>query len=376
MNGWRMAEPSDQWIGKSDGEICSHVKDIMNIGRNVVEHFRRDGGGVPFIEAAFRGDRSLDAGARAIYEAETGKTFRAEPPPGTHLKLIQQAQNWVTAASQGGELVGDDDCGCVADKVEILFHSAMTIVTPRVTSTITGEGSLVVKFGPTSPAPGWDVAMGAHGDSLKVVWSGISISQPAGCDGKVVIKASPATQFKIWFGMSYLPNLKLSLQVIPGADIHQIENRCLLPNGTWLAIHLNDPISLFAGAWNELHGKSAEAVVLKANAAMDFTKMDPKAIMAMANAMKNNPDPAAAAAQMTALINKMMPGASQLAAEARNNYTFAIPDNSGCSLGTGTAFLAQCDFNRTITVPAGAGPPQTITESTTITIGRPSPARP
>ena len=265
------------------------------------------------------------------------------------------------------------------DKVEVLFHSSVTIVTPRVTSTITGDGSLVVKLGPESSAPEWGVAMGARGDTMTVAWSGMSISQPTGCDGKVVIKSSPATQFKIWFGMSYLPDLKLSLQVIPGADIHQVVNRCLLPNGKVIESTMNDPISIFSGAWNELHGQSAKAVVLKATAAIDIRKiaaMDPKALQAMADAMKSNPDPAAAAAQMTALINTMMPGASQLAAEAKNNFTFAIPDNSGCILGTGTAFLARCDFDRTIKVPAGAGPPQTITEKTTITIGRPSPAKP
>jgi hypothetical protein len=101
--------------------------------------------------------------------------------------------------------------------------------------------------------------------------------------------------------------------------------------------------------------------------------MGPKKLQAMADAMKNNPDPAAAAAQMTAFLNQVLPGASQLAAEAKNNFSFAIPNNSGCTIGTGTAFLARCDFDRTITVPAGAGPSQTITEKTTITIGRAQP---
>jgi hypothetical protein len=250
----------------------------------------------------------------------------------------------------------------------------MTIVTPRVTSTITGDGSIDLKLGPEASAPTWDVALGVRGDTMTVAWSGMSISQPPGCDGKVMIKSSPAKQFKLWLGMSYLPDLKLSLQIIPGADLHQVVYRCLAPNGTWIEIQKNDPISVFAGAWNALHGKSAEAVALKATAAMDFNKvkaMDPKKLQAMADAMKNNPDPAAAAAQMKAFLNQVLPGASQLAAEAKNNFTFVIPDNSGCTIGTGTAFLARCDFDRTITVPAGAGPSQTITEKTTITIGRP-----
>jgi len=369
--GWRL--PGHLWTRKDDLEICSDMKMLFTSG-DFIDHIVRDGGGVPFIEYAFKGMRGLNEGAgEGAYEDKFGVgTLKADPPPGTHAQLVQQAKDWVKA--QGGSFVGDSDCGCVLDRVEVRFHSDMTIVTPRVTSTITGDGSIDLKLGPEASAPTWDVALGVRGDTMTVAWSGMSISQPPGCDGKVMIKSSPAKQFKLWLGMSYLPDLKLSLQIIPGADLHQVVYRCLAPNGTWIEIQKNDPISVFAGAWNALHGKSAEAVALKATAAMDFNKvkaMDPKKLQAMADAMKNNPDPAAAAAQMKAFLNQVLPGASQLAAEAKNNFTFVIPDNSGCTIGTGTAFLARCDFDRTITVPAGAGPSQTITEKTTITIGRP-----
>jgi hypothetical protein len=373
--GWRL--PGHLWTQKDDLEICSDMKTLFSSGQ-FIDHIVRDGGGVPFIEYAFKGMRGLNEGAgEGAYEDKFGAgTLKADPPPGTHAQLVQQAKDWVKA--QGGSFVGDSDCGCVLDRVEVRFHSAVTIVTPRVTSTITGDGTIDLKLGPEA-RPTWDVAVGARGDAMTVAWSGMSISQPPGCDGKVMIKSSPASQFKLWLGMSYSPDLKLSLQIIPGADLHQVVYRCLAPNGTWIELQKNDPISLFAGAWNALHGKSAEAVALKATAAMDFNKlktMDPKQLQAMADAMKNNPDPAAAAAQMKAFLNQTLPGASQLAAEAKNNFTFAIPDNSGCTIGTGTAFLARCDFDRTITVPAGAGPSQTITEKTTITIGKPSPKKP
>jgi hypothetical protein len=65
----------------------------------------------------------------------------------------------------------------------------------------------------------------------------------------------------------------------------------------------------------------------------------------------------------------MMPGASQLAAEARNNYKLAIPDQKWCTLGTGAAYFARCQINQTVTVPS-MGSSQTITEKTTITIRR------
>jgi hypothetical protein len=369
-SGWNVAPPPMAWVKKNDEELCMQVREMNPEAEKYVGHIRNDNGGVPFTEVAFVGMRALSRGK----ENEAGITVIAAPPPGNLLLMTQQAQDYVDA--MGGSLVGSSECGCVLDKLEVRIHSTLTLVTPRVTSTITGDGSIRLKLRSDASSPTWDVATGVRGDSAKITWSAVTISQPAGCDGQVVIKSSPATQFKFWLGMSATPDLKLSLQIIPGADLHQVVYRCLAPNGTWIELPKNDPVSLFSGAWNALHGKSAEAVALKANAAMDFNKlktMDPKKLQAMTDAMKNNPDPAAAAAQMKAFLNQMLPGASQLAAEAKNNFSFAIPDNSGCSLGTGTAFLARCDFDRTITVPAGAGPSQTITEKTTITIGRAKP---
>jgi hypothetical protein len=81
-------------------------------------------------------------------------------------------------------------------------------------------------------------------------------------------------------------------------------------------------------------------------------------------------------ADLAKLMNQVVPGADKMAAEARNNFKFAIPDNKWCKLGTGSGFFAQCDINQTITVPDNKGSTQTITEKTTITIGRPSPAKP
>ena len=383
LKGWRTPARDGPikalWVAKTDLEICSLMKEDFLTAANFMDHIIRDGGGTRFIAAAFVGERGLDAAGQAIYEGETGKTFRAEPPPVLRAQFIQQAQDWATAATQGGQFVGDEDCGCVADKLDVHFRSSLTIVTPRVTSTITGEGSTVLKLVKGFSDPNWSVSTGAQAQIDTIIWSGMSVSKPAGCDGKVIIKASPATKFRFWLGMSTAPDLKFALQIIPDADLHQVAYRCLLPNGTTLDLPKNDPISLFSGAWNELHGQSAKAVAMKATAAMDISKiaaLDPKKLQALTDAMKNNPDPAAAAAQLTVLLNQIVPGASALAAEARSNFTFAIPNQSGCSLGTGTGFLARCDFDRTIKVPAGAEPAHTITEKTTITIGRPSPAKP
>ena len=111
MKGWRMPGPIFHWPDKSDSEICSMMKKNFT-GASFVDHIRRDGGGTQFIDMAFKGERGLDPSGQGIdlYEAETDKKFVAEPPPGTHAQLTQQAMAWI--AAQGGSFVGDDKCGC------------------------------------------------------------------------------------------------------------------------------------------------------------------------------------------------------------------------------------------------------------------------
>ena len=62
--------------------------------------------GTQFIELAFKGERGLDPTGQGIdvYEGETGKKFKPEPPPGSHAQLTQMAMDWV--AAQGGSSVG------------------------------------------------------------------------------------------------------------------------------------------------------------------------------------------------------------------------------------------------------------------------------
>jgi hypothetical protein len=100
--------------------------------------------------------------------------------------------------------------------------------------------------------------------------------------------------------------------------------------------------------------------------------MDPKALEAMAEAMKNNPTPAGMAG-IGNLMRQLVPNADAVVDAARTNFRFAIPDPPRCRLGDGTAYVAQCDIGQTITVPDNKGATQTITEKTTITIGRPRP---
>lgn len=111
-----------------------------------------------------------------------------------------------------------------------------------------------------------------------------------------------------------------------------------------------DPIPhMFMAAWTALHAQGAAAMP-----ALDLTKLqaDPKALAAMAEAMKSSRAP------------------------PPRHFRFALPDNKWCKLGTGTAYLAQCDISRTVDASDNKGSAQTITETTTITTGRPSPTKP
>ena len=364
--GWRLA--GHTWTDKKDEQICRSMKQQFSSAQ-FLDHIDHDEGQPPFIEMAYRGLRGLNDAGRTVYEADIKPTLVPDPPPGDHPALNRLAQDWVDA--QGGRFFDPDDCGCVpGKKLDLHFRSTVTLADARVTSTITGEGSINLEVKPDPSFPEWDAASGVGGDSTRITWSGVTISQPAGCDGQVVVQSSPPTQFTFWLGVSVTPELKLSLEILPGVDLHTVLNRCRIPNGTLMNSPMNDPIPLFAGAWRALHGQGAAGVVMQATAATDINKikaMDPKALQAMADAMKNTSSPAAAAAQMKALINQMMPGASQAAAAARNNFKLVIPGTAGCAAGTGASFLARCTISRKMTVQ-GSG--QTITEQTTITIAR------
>jgi hypothetical protein len=110
MKGWHQPGVFLFWTNKTDAEICSSMKQKF-AAPAFIDHIERDGGGVPFIETAFIGERGLDDSGQGLYEAETDKKFVAEPPPGSHAEFIANARGWVQA--QGGQFVGDADCGCV-----------------------------------------------------------------------------------------------------------------------------------------------------------------------------------------------------------------------------------------------------------------------
>ena len=155
--------------------------------------------------------------------------------------------------------------------------------------------------------------------------------------------------------------------------------------GTMMAYTDSVP-HIFAAAWSSLHGgpDALPMVGLPSfqpgskptlpPAAIDFTKlqsMDLKALEAMAEGMKSNPTPAGMAG-LGKLMNQLVPGADKMAEAARRNFKFPIPD-ARCKLQPGTPYLATCSITQTVTVSDNKGATQTITETTSISIGRVKP---
>lgn len=388
VDDWGDARTAPNWSDKSDMTLCRgmHVQ-FPNDAAAFIDHIIRDGGNPPgFIKLAFQGKRGLLDGGETIYEAETGRKMTAQPPPGTHAQLIQQAKDWV--AAQGGQFVGDKDCGCTVDRLEVKIQSSMTIANhgpAKETTTVTGDGTVTLKLGPDLSEPDWDVTTGPYGIDGKLSWSGVTVTRANGC--QMTVLQSPPTQATFWLGMSYRPEPKLSLQITPGVDMHGLKVRCRHPvTGAWIDMPKVDSLAqVFQAAWIVLHGgpgaRPVAGLTITPGAgptqpmALDLAKLqalDPKALQAMAEAAMANPTPANLA-DIGKLMRQLVPNADAMVDAARTNFRFAIPDAPRCTLGDGTTFVARCEIGQTITVSDNKGSTQTITEKTTITIGRPKP---
>jgi hypothetical protein len=145
--------------------------------------------------------------------------------------------------------------------------------------------------------------------------------------------------------------------------------------------------AIFSAAWSSIHGGPGAgpmqglapltpgAAPTQPAGGFDMQKvmsMKPEELAAMAEKMKNNQTPAGMA-DLGKLMNQVVPNANQMMEAARTNFQFAIPDTKWCKLGTGSDFLAQCVISQELKLPDNKGSTQTITETTTITIGRPKP---
>lgn len=103
--------PSDFFfVGKSSRDLCNQFKRIEASPSRFVGHMVNENGGPQFTEAAYRGDRGLNAFGRDIVKEAIGYVPRPEPPGMPHSELITHAQEWANTVGTPGWTI--PDCGC------------------------------------------------------------------------------------------------------------------------------------------------------------------------------------------------------------------------------------------------------------------------
>ncbi len=362
MEQWHVA-PMSAWAPQSDLELCRFMKE-GGTGAEFIDHILRDNGGPQFIAAAFRGMRGLTEGGESIVEDDLGKLSPA-PPPGTHAQLVQQAREWVKA--QGGSFVGDNNCGCSLDRLSVEYVSTMTVAEKGVTkasSHIMGVGHAVLTLGPDQGEPDYFATTGPDGATSSIKWTDVRIDRGNGC--VVTVQSSPQSEVMIWLGIGASPDLKLTFQFVPSADVHSVQTKCRNPATGKMMTGMpgEKEAGLFTEAWIALHSKTVGA---GGPSMPNLTAMDPAKMMAMAEQMRGSPGNAADGAQMQQMMKQVLPNADAMLAEARNNFTFTVP---GEWCRADSTALAICEIERTVTVPAGVGTSMTITEQTQFTFSR------
>ena len=366
MDGWITA-PSAAWSRSNDFAICREMKRRFT-SAEFIDHIIRDGGGPQFIEAGFKGMRGLTDGGQSIVEDELG-TIVPAPPPGTHAQLVQQARDWVKA--QGGSFAGDADCGCSLDQLSVSFFSIISVQQNGVTrgsSQVKASLNAVVYLGPDPGEPAYAATTGPEelGDAT-MRYPAAEVTRE---NCVVTIQSNPETDAAIWVGIVLKPEVKVSLQLAPATDLHPSQTRCKDPRtGRVVTVEPEDQYpGLFSAAWSALYGKGVGASTPADTASpMNPMNMDMTRLQAMAEKMKSASPNAATGAQMAEMMKMVVPNGQAMMEAARSNFMLTMP-NEWCK--PDGEYLMRCTINRTVTVPSPLGGTQTISENTTIKIGR------
>ena len=359
MDKWHVA-PLSPWTDQSNLQLCAFMKE-GNTGAEFIDHIVRDQGGPQFIEAAFKGMRGLTEGGQSIVEDDLGKIAPA-PPPGTHSQMVQYAKDWVKA--QGGQFVGDNDCGCSLDKVHVEFISKMTVTAKGVTkasSRVTAMGDKWLFLGPDQSEPDFIATTGPDGENGRVSWSNVEINRGNGC--VVTVQGSPASDVKLWLGVGGGTEPRLRFQFVPSADIHSVLTKCPHPvtGRMYTGMAGEKEAGVFLASWIALH--SSNKVATSPASMPNLAAADPAKMKALAEKMQNSPGNPADAAQLQAMMKQILPNSDAMLAEARENFMFTMP---GPWCKPEEPYLAVCTIKRTTTVPDNLGSTMTITEDTWI----------
>ena len=108
------------FVDKDPTALCKQIKGASHDADDLIGHMTDDNGGNNFTATAYRGDRGLDPDRYDIQSA---------PPTISHQTFIQLGRKWV--AAMGGELEGDESCGCVMPKIRLEVHHTQSMEVPR-----------------------------------------------------------------------------------------------------------------------------------------------------------------------------------------------------------------------------------------------------
>lgn len=116
---WRTPVSVLFFKGRSARDLCNQFKFVEYMAvektggsgpESFIRHVIDDRGGDQFIEAAYKGDRSLNTLGEIESKQATGRDMVPEPPPIPHGQLVAHAREWANTVGTTGWKI--PDCGC------------------------------------------------------------------------------------------------------------------------------------------------------------------------------------------------------------------------------------------------------------------------
>ncbi|HKA57290.1 MAG TPA: hypothetical protein VKD28_01640 [Gemmatimonadales bacterium] len=121
--------------GRSSRDLCNQFKINTPNPELFIGHMINDNDDSQFAEAAYQGDRNLNAHGRAVSQEQTGHAMVPERPPVPHAQLVTYAREWANTVGAAGWKIPDCGCRIMGDRWE-------GTVTTEFTHVSAGYGTL------------------------------------------------------------------------------------------------------------------------------------------------------------------------------------------------------------------------------------------
>jgi hypothetical protein len=118
---WMTAPNFLSFVAKDATTLCKQIKRTSHDAKDLIGHMTDDNGGNNFTATAYNGDRGLDPD-------QYGDIPRVSPSI-SHEGFIRLGQKWV--AAMGGELKGDESCGCVMPRIKLEVRHTQVMEVPQ-----------------------------------------------------------------------------------------------------------------------------------------------------------------------------------------------------------------------------------------------------